>query len=791
MQDSERFSGGAGHEIRLQNSAGEIPTIRLQLVDPSRSDSVADTESGGLWEFGRVLWGRKGTVVLIALACALAGFLIALPQRPIYQARTLLEIQSLNENFLNLREFDPNATVSGYSAESYLDTQVKILQDEALVERVVEKLQLEKRPEFIYRPGRLSVWSKALGLAQPPPPTPQEQATAMAAGNLKVRSSGQTRIVEILFDSPDPRLATDFVNTLASEFIEQNLELRWQASQKTGEWLTRQLGDLKRKLESSEDQLLAYSRAAGLMFTSEKDSLAEQKLRLLQNELSQVQADLVAKQSKYETASSSLPESLPEVLDSGPLREYQVKLTDLRRQLAELSAAFTPAFYRVKNVQAQVNELESILQKERINIVNRIRNEYQSAQRREKLVETAYAEQAKLVSEQAEKLIHYNILKREVETTRSLYETMLQKVKEAGIASALRASNIRVIHPAKQPSRPYKPTPLLNSTMGLLAGIFLGAVFVLLRENADRTLKAPGDASLHLKVPELGAIPAAAFSLSVSKPRDMVLDLPSLSQSNPEPGRLPSGVVQGEARGHSNGGYQVELATWSQRPSILAESFRATLASMLFANQNGKRPRVIVLTSPDASEGKTTMVTNLGIALAETNRRVLLIDGDMRKPRLHDIFELSNRWGLSDLLLEDYPIEEYPFESVVRVTKIPGLYVLPSGRCDVNISNLLYSTRMTELLWRFRLEFHTVLIDTPPMLQLSDARVLGRVGDGVILVFRAAHTSRDTALAASHRFQEDGTPVLGTILNYWDPNSGRHGYSGRYYRNAGYSAQQR
>ena len=249
--------------------------------------------------------------------------------------------------------------------------------------------------------------------------------------------------------------------------------------------------------------------ASGLLFTSEKDNIAEDKLRQLQEELSKAQADRVARQSKYELASTAPPESLPEVLDDKTLGEYQVKLTDLRRQLAELSSSLTPAHPAVKKVQAQVATLESALEKERTNVIQRIRNEFESAQRRENLLAANYAAQARLVSEQAAKVAHYNILKREVDTNRQLYDSLLRNVQEAGITSALRASNIRVVDSAQPPTRPYKPSLVLNSALGLLAGALFGFVFVVMRERADRSIQAPGEAALYLEVPELGVIPSA------------------------------------------------------------------------------------------------------------------------------------------------------------------------------------------------------------------------------------------------------------------------------------------
>jgi polysaccharide biosynthesis transport protein len=363
---------------------------------------------------------------------------------------------------------------------------------------------------------------------------------------------------------------------------------------------------------------------------------------------------------------------------------------------------------------------------------------------------------------------------------------MLQKVKEYGIASAIRASNIRVVDPAKPSHIPYKPNIFKNSILGLLAGTFFGVVFVVFRERSDRSIQVPGDTPFFLNVPELGIIPRAKADPERRIYAKLQPILPM--QGDPEAkeseaGRHPGNGNNGRPTSNGNSARSVELVTWHRELSLLAESFRATLASILFSAQNGNRPRVLVLTSCSPMEGKTTIVSNLGIALAEINHRVLLIDADMRKPRLHDVYSQLNSWGLSDLLRERNPIEEYPLDILVRETEIPGLYMLPSGEGARRISNLLYSARLPELLSRFRREFDTILIDTPPMLQISDARVLGRLADGIILVIFANHTTRDSAVTAVQRFREDGTPILGTILNHWDPRkSTDYGYYNGYYR---------
>jgi capsular exopolysaccharide synthesis family protein len=225
----------------------------------------------------------------------------------------------------------------------------------------------------------------------------------------------------------------------------------------------------------------------------------------------------------------------------------------------------------------------------------------------------------------------------------------------------------------------------------------------------------------------------------------------------------------------------VELMTWTHKSSAMAESFRATLTSILTTGSSREERRVVLITSPSPQEGKSTVITNLAIALAEIDQRVLLIDADLRRPRLHTALNQANTWGLSDLLRETTPCEDYPGEALCRKTHVPRLSFLPSGPGSVNVSKLLYSSRMDDLLLRFRNEFDAVLIDSPPVLRVADARILSRLADAVVLVFRAGVTTRESAALALNTFAADGAPVLGTILNDWNPRTMGHGHYGGAY----------
>ena len=452
-------------------------------------DYNGDAGPGGLVECWNILRRRKGSLILLAFLGVLAGIAATLPQTPVYQARASLEIQSINQDFMNMRKVTPVSDGSTDYWSSDLQTHMKLLQSDSLVDRVITKLTRNGATAVSPDTNLLSGWRRALDLPEPKPTDVIDRAIRLAHDTLKLRAVGQTRVVEIVCDSTDRRLAANFINTLANEYIEQSMEARWQMNQRTAEWFSRQLDDMRIKLERSEDQLQKYARRTGLLFTGDKvkQNVSEEKLRQLQEELSRAGADRIAKQSRYEMAQNGAPETLVDILNDPSLRDYQAKLTDLRRTEADLAATYRPEYSKVQKVRAQIFTLEIALAHERDAVLNRIRNEYQAAERREKLLATDYAAHVKLVTAESEKSIQYNILQRETESTRQLYESMLQHVKESSIASAMHASNVRVVYAAKVPSAPYKPNLYMNGLGGLMGGLFLGVVFVMMRERADRS----------------------------------------------------------------------------------------------------------------------------------------------------------------------------------------------------------------------------------------------------------------------------------------------------------------
>lgn len=741
--------------------------LRTDMAESAPTSDAADSaESGSILGYLQTFWRRKRALSVFLSIGFAAGMAVTLIQTPGYRARATVEIQDMDEDFPTIRE--GAAPPKTYSALADIKTQIEILRSKALIKRTLAKLRPGKEKTGAQASSTeggatMGFWSDLKGRFSPKL-SPEEEAVRSAARRLDIQNVAHTRIVHISFDSPDAQWAAQFVNTLASEYISSNMEARWEMGRFTNDWMQKQLEDLRAKLQQSEDALQQSARKANLVLTSERQNLSEEKLQQFQTELGKAQAQRMEEQARYELASRSDVETLAGMIDDAILRKYQMKLAELRHQEAELSTVYLPQHEKMQRVSEEIRNIHAALQQQREGVLKRIRSQYDEAAQREAAVKKAYSDQARLVSNEAEIGIPYNILKREVDSNRQLYQAMLERVKESSIRSAIASSNVRLVDTADPPSEPYKPTPVINMALGILSALLVGGVWVISRQRADRSLREPGEAKLYFNARELGVVLSAN-----GEPRRWFPH----SKRNAEATISIAGTARRPATD------RVELVTWDEKPSPTATSFRGVLTSILMPEPGGG-PRVMVITSGSPGEGKTTVTCNLGISLAKIRQRILLIDADLRRPRLHEIFGVSNERGLSNVL--DEQGGENDVDSVIHETWIPGLYVLPAGPINPLATDLLYSVGLPAIVRRLRLRFDRLLIDTAPVLVVPDARVLGRLSDAVILIARSGVTTRDSAQAVRQQFMDDEIAVLGVVLNAWDPklsiNNG-YGYAQR------------
>lgn len=767
--------------LPAQSFRGELH----HLHEPSYAEQIG---AKSLADYLQAFRQRKLLLAGFVLAGLLIGLATAIPKPLTYMTETTLEIQGLNESFMNLNQVDPSAAAGVYSASAVnINTQIEILNSSALRQRVVERLEREMIPTLPPSgsgvAAAFNALRNALGFGPRTPIEAIQEGIRTAALSRRAGVQEGTRIIRISCQSTSPEVAAEFLTVMVAEYTEQGLENRARSARSTNQWLDNQLQEQKSKLEEAETKLKDFVARAGIEGLNQSDqttTLAGSKLAQLQQELAAIQAERIARQSRYEIAVSKGPEALPEVMSASLLPQHQANLLTLERELAQLRLTYTNAHPKVRNVLAQIEEIRKSQEQERLQVIERLRNDLLAAKRREQLLTGSFRSETGTIQAQADKTLQYNLLRREVESNRQIYNNILQQVNQAGIATAVPTQNVRVVDSPSPGTEPSLRHVYIGGGLGLMTGLLLGCVLAVILQQSEQKFYKPGEPVSVLKLPELGVIPSNALFEDRNPLQRIAARLPFVQRRRP-------GLLTSTESGPEPGPARVELITHEQRPSLVAESFRAVLTSLLFAPQQ-LQPRVLTVTSANPQEGKSTVSSNLAIALSDMGRRVLLVDCDLRKPRQHTVFNVDNSWGLSDILMQTKPVMAYPMEALARQTQIAGLMVMTSGAPLESATNHIHSARFRELLERFRTEFDYVLVDTPPMMLVPDARVVGQWSDGVILVIRAAQTLQSDALTIARRLREDGTTIIGTVLNQWvPPGLGKKSYRKyhKYYRPAG------
>ncbi len=740
------------------------PTRQALALDSSTVPQMAEEEprEGLLAEYLRTFLRYRRLILLCGLGGIALSFLLSIHSLPLYRTRTSLDIKSLNSDFMNMRSVAPTGDNTAADADTNLQTQIKLLQSDTLMEQTTDRLLDEPHPQFIEPNDLLSRMARLLHIPTGKP-IAYKALVDDAAKRIKVKPLGLTRLVEITCDSWNADFSAKFCNTLTSTFEEQDLQTRATEAQKTSAWLTRQVADVRVRAQESQKKLEAAVGGNGLMLSQTSTTVGEDRLRSLQDELVKAQADRMEKEAQSGLAHTAAPDTLPDVLDNPTHRAYELKLADLRSRIAELVPPLTEANPKVIHLRSQIQEAEAGLLASQTTSGHRQDNEYAAARHRESLLALAYHAQEATVSSDLQKIAQVSLLRRELDSEQQLYQTLLERAKEAGFASAMQAATIRVVDAAKPPKLAFSPRRGLAGAAGLVLGSLLGIGLALFKERNLKVFRLPGDVERFLHVHELGVIPT-----SQRAPQKIYSPARSLSLR--------------ETTAQANQGKALALTRWDDNFSLAAEAYRNATFSILLWDSS-KRSRSYVVSSPSAGEGKTTVTSNLGVALSKSKMRVVLIDGDLRKPNLHNAFRLSNDFGLRNILRGELDLEKVPTDVLTLRTSHSNLAVIPAGRGDEDIVELLHSPYVGGLLARLSKDFDVILIDTPPTLYMADARIFAGQTDGAILVFRAGVTTREEAANARDLFDHDGVRLVGTILNDFDPvREGRSSYYGSYYR---------
>jgi polysaccharide biosynthesis transport protein len=737
---------------RLPEGRNSGRSTSIELSRPVRSNQPQPEPTVN---YSALLRRHRTAITMIMAGSLLLSVLYTLVAHKVYRSQVILEVTGINQDFMNSKEVDP--TSSQATGDEYVETQTKLLTSPPVVRRTAVVMGPKVPGAIAAKQGLFSTIRGWVGDVPAATAAEGEAVVFNMLEDTKVKVDGTSDLITVTVLGPEPQLTSDTANTLIDQFIEQSQEARGYASGNTNKFLASQLADARKKLQDSENALQEYARQTGIVIPSEtQESVAADKLRQIQTDLAKAEADEADTKAQVDTSKNSPAESMPQVLDDPTMRDNRARLADLHRQLSDLSVTLTPQNYKIQQLNAQIADLEQQIAQHRANIIRRLGVQNSQTARRKQLLSQAYQQQLGVVSDQSVKEVRYNILKKEVDANRDLYQSMLQRVKQASIVAALKASDVRVVSPATPSESTYRPSLPLNLALGTLIGLVFACCYTLLRERNDASLRAPGQSVKHLNVPELAVIPSARIGNSERIPLTLRnLNGAAALESN-------NGVLS-----TSSAAVDKEMVQWCQDETMMADAYRSAITSILLSRVNGVSPRVILVTSPRPKAGKTTTVANLGISLAEIGRRVLLIDGDLRRPRLGKLFGLQFATGLSDALLDEGR-GTTTLDSVIRPSTVPGLYVLPGGSEPANISRLLHSTHLDSLIEMARAEYDFVLIDSPPMMGMADARLLSRNADGVILISRAGETSPEQLGEARERLADDGTPVIGTILNGCD-----------------------
>ena len=725
--------------------------------EADEADKVPD-----LLEYGRVIKKRRATILTIAFVVFTIGLFATLKEKPVYRARVLVEIQKENPDIPTLQELFQVESIS----DTYLETQYRILKSENLARRVIADLKLDRLTEFYQpafwwtRPKQEASLSPAVdaGGNVSPEAVIDNEVLKKFQDRLDVEPLKRSRLVEVSFESNDRNLAAQVVNTLAATYIQQNLEARWQASQKASEWLSQQLLGMKSKLEKSEDDLQQYARDNGLLFLETdkgtSENIVTQRLRQLQEELTKSQADRYEKESLYLLVQQGDFASLPGVFNNKLMQDLTEKLAELERERSRLTSIFNPDYPQVKEIQSQIDESQTTLSGERERAAKAITNDYRAAVGRENMLQQAFKDQQREADLIAEKSVQYNILKREADTNKQLYVGLLEKLKETGVSTSMKATNIRVIDPAYPPKKPDSPRIPLNLSLALLLGLSLGIGAAFLQEHLDNSFKTAGEIERFLQLPALASVPAIESSTNgnghglYARARHLANDK-----------HRSTSIVPSWNRIEGNG-----------QNTPLAEAFHELRTSVLLSTAKHP-PRTLLVTSAKGGEGKTTVAANLAVSLAQLGEKVLLIDADLRRPSLHKFFGVANTSGLVNFLTGSPD-----WRSLLSQAAPIGLFVLPSGPVPPNPADLLSSEYMPLLIREATKEYKFVVLDSPPLLNLADSRVLATLVDGVILVVGGGITPRELVHRAYASAVDAGSHVLGATINFADAKSDYYSY---------------
>lgn len=727
-----------------------------------------------LRELWRRIKRRKWLIVLIVSIATIMTAVEAARQKNIYQATATIEVGKNNQMVLKTGDLIIENDNSQVETALFLLTSYPLLEDAAAT------LNLSQNPAFLDVAKERSFWdvlkkrldkdnvdaARESGQQEVEEigevsfkRTPEESKQLAPYVNIlregvTTKQLRDSKLVKLSFTHTNPEIAALVVNGIAKTFMERSYLRKTERFSNTSDWLSRSTRELEAQMQKAEQALADYTRANGIFSTEGKEDLTSTKLASLYDQTMRAETDRLIKQSLYEEVRQGRVAQLPEAFSNQATSDLQRKLSELTVAAAQLNAKFGADNPRVVEVKDQMAALQEEIGKTRGQLADKLKADYERAQRDEVSLKAALGRAKAEAVQQNQTAIQFNILKQNVETAKTLYTDFLQKTRQADVEKAQQARDVDIAEPARLPDTPIGPqrsrAVMLTFLLSLAASI--GLCFLL--DHLDNTIKTVDDVNRYVHLSTLGVIPAldSGVGRRLGGSRKASLN-----------GKAGTAAIQA-----SNA-----LAKGDAGASV-AEAYRMLRTSILLAAA-GHPPKTILMTSSQPGEGKTTTSVNTGICLSQMGAKVLIIDADMRRPRVHKMFGLNHRRGLSNYLSSDLLLK-----NVVQPTKIPNLWVLPSGIVPPNSADLLSSEKMHTMLQKLSSHFDHILIDSPPISSVTDPVLLSRLVDGVVMVIHGGKSSREMVNHARQELYNVGAKIFGVVLN--NVNIQRDGYDYYYYR---------
>lgn len=693
--------------------------------------------TGSLAAYWQILLRRRWTVLAIMVVITVLTALNSFRTKPVYKAAARIEVESDTPPMQMLNQVYQQTQTDA----DFLRTQIEILKTDNLAWRTIEQLGLAQNPAFAGVPN-----------TKINPETRKVQLVKGFKGQLSVDLIPGSRIIIVGFESTDPHLAARVVNTLVDNYTEYNFRQKYDATRQAAGRMEQQLDELKAKVETSQRELVDYQRKHAIADLGDKQNVIEQRLGQLSTDLTQAQNDRIEREAQYNQAKAN-PDRVHASAQNDLLRTLQGKQADLHSQYVEALNQYGPNYPKVVRLAKEVEDAEAAVANEKKASVDHYYTDYVAARNREQLLAQAVAQQKDELGNFNQLLVEHNILKGEFETNQQLYQKLLEHLKDATVSAGLRSTNIHIVDPALAPLGPIRPRTSLNITIGLLIGLIFGGMMAFIQEALDSSLKNPEDVEMLIAAPALASIPA---------------------ETQPRAERLLSSNSTKRLAAKGNG-RTTNIALLQGESSGLSEAYRALRTSILLSAA-GHAPQTLLITSASAGEGKTNTAVNLALALAQCGSSVLLIDCDLRRPCVSRLLKLSNQRGMSTYLTGNNAVDE-----VIQAYKAqPNLSVITSGPIPPNPAELVSSESMARILQELRGRFKHIIVDSPPLLVVTDATILSSMVEGAVLVVESGVTPKKLVLRARRVLDNANARVLGVVLN--KVRLHHDGYYDSYYR---------